>query len=378
MKHFNSITTPRELDRLLLHLHSQQVIAVDTESDSLYSYFEKVCLLQISTETSDYIIDPLAVDIAPVGSIFADAAIEKIFHAAEYDILSLKRDYGFQFHNIFDTMLAAKTLGWPQTGLGNILQTHFQVKINKKFQQYNWGKRPLLPQALQYAHLDTHYLHRLRAIQLHDLQKQHRVEEARAAFKRISSATPNTKIFDPADFWRIKGVKFLSPQQQALLQALFVFRDTRARHQDVPPFKIMSDTVMRQLAESPPRSLSELKNVKGLNRTLVKRHGEEIVSLLRARHPAPSPNHKRKSGRHPFNGSDLLRYEHLRSWRNTLAEKRGVEPDVILPNGTLKAIAKANPSSLAQLKSEEILGDWQFNTYAQTIVQELLLFNHHR
>ena len=101
------IDTQGGLNQLIVKLTAEKVIAIDTESDSLYSYFEKVCLIQFSTPQTDYLLHPLNVDISPLADLFANPAIEKIFHAAEYDILSLKRDYNFAFVNLFDTMLAA-------------------------------------------------------------------------------------------------------------------------------------------------------------------------------------------------------------------------------------------------------------------------------
>ncbi|MFQ5576681.1 MAG: ribonuclease D [Anaerolineae bacterium] len=370
MTTFNWIDNPQALTNLITQLQTQAVIAVDTESNSLYSYFETVCLVQLSTLDADYIIDPLAVDISPLGSVFASAAVEKIFHAAEYDVMSLKRDYGFQFARLFDTMLAAKILGWPQCGLGNVLKTHFRVKVNKKFQQYNWGRRPLVKEALQYARLDTHYLARLRTRQLQELQTQGRVDEARAAFDRICSAKTAPKLFNPGDFRRIKGAKTLAPAQQAALQALFVFRDERARHANRPPFKVVQDSVLIQLVQHPPRSVAELKQVKGINSAVADRHGRKILSLLRATHPAPAPP-ERRARSHRFDEAALLRDAHLRSWRNELAHHRGVEPAVILSNGVLRAIARANPAGLSQLKAQNILGRWQFKTYATEIVKTL-------
>ena len=82
-------------------------LAVDTKSNGLYAYQEQVCLLQFSTSDTDYLVDPLALfDLSGLEPIFEDPGIEKIFHAAEYDILCLKRDFGFHFANLFDTMLA--------------------------------------------------------------------------------------------------------------------------------------------------------------------------------------------------------------------------------------------------------------------------------
>jgi len=112
------IDTQAKLAQLVKDLSNEPLIAVDTESDSLYSYFEKVCLIQFSTPKNDYLVDPLVIDVSGLASIFATGTIQKVFHAAEYDFLSLKRDYNFEFTNLFDTMLAARILGWPRYGLG--------------------------------------------------------------------------------------------------------------------------------------------------------------------------------------------------------------------------------------------------------------------
>ena len=364
------ISSPQKLNELIATLNEHPVIAVDTESDSLYSYFEKVCLVQISTPQTDYIVDPLAVDISPLATIFAAEHVQKIFHAAEYDILSLKRDYGFEFSNLFDTMVSAKILGWQKVGLGSLLEIYLHVKLNKKFQQYNWGKRPLSSQALNYAYMDTHYLHALRQIQLDELAAQKRLSEAQAAFKRLTRLTPSAKVFSPADFWRVRGVKNLSAEEQAVLQAIYIFRDDVARYYNIPPFKMMSDAAMCQLAQTRPKSVSALKKVRGIHRNVLKTHSRELVALLQANQPEAS-HHRRRNSRNGLTNAALARYEHLRAWRNAFAANRGVEPDVILPNDALKAIARLNPASIAELQAAGILGDWQFSTYAETIIEKL-------
>lgn len=370
MKDYTWIETESQLNQLLSILNKTPVIAVDTEGDSLYSYFEKVCLVQISANQTDYIIDPLAVDITPLGPIFSNPHIEKIFHAAEYDIACLNRDYGFVFDAVFDTMIAARILGWPKCGLGNILKNSFQVKLNKRFQQYNWGRRPLADKARQYARMDTHYLHQLRELQIEKLETGSRLREARAAFKRVTRARVSAKVFNPNDFWRIRGAKSLKPEQQAILKALYTFRDSRARYADRPPFKIMTDSTMIYLAKNPPTTIENLKKSKGLNAGLVNRYGKQILVALNKNHPEPTP---KRSNNHKYRLNDkvITRYEHLRNWRNEVAQKRGVEPDVILSNGVLKAIAQSNPVNQRQLEDNNLLGHWQLETYGQVIIKEL-------
>ena len=156
------VDTPDKLDQMIRALSKQAIIAVDTESNSLYAYQERVCLMQFSSPEKDYLVDPLAIDASPLGPLFRSPDIEKIFHAAEYDLIMLDHDFGFQVSNLFDTMVAARILGWKAVGLGSILREQFGINVEKKYQRANWGRRPLPDEMLTYAQLDTHYLIPLR------------------------------------------------------------------------------------------------------------------------------------------------------------------------------------------------------------------------
>ena len=127
-------------------LRCSKEVAVDTESDSLFVYYEKVCLIQISADGQSYVIDPLETgDLSELNDIFSSPEILKIFHAAEYDLMCLKRDFGFEFENLFDTMIAARMLGRKEIGLGPLLENEFGIHLDKRYQKANWGVRPLLP-----------------------------------------------------------------------------------------------------------------------------------------------------------------------------------------------------------------------------------------
>ena len=148
---------------LMQRLSSEKTLAVDTEANSLYAYREQVCLIQISTDKTDFIIDPLPLhDLSALGDLFKDPGVEKIFHASEYDILIMNDDFDFEFRNLFDTMLAAQILGRAKLGLDALMEEIIGIKVNKKYQRANWGKRPLTDDMLQYAQMDTHYLIKIR------------------------------------------------------------------------------------------------------------------------------------------------------------------------------------------------------------------------
>lgn len=285
------VDTSVALQHMLRRLQGSPLIAVDTESDSLYVYFEKVCLLQLSIPGVDYLVDPLRVNIAPLGVLFASQDCEKIFHAASYDILCLKRDYGFTFANIFDTMIAARILGWKRHGLAAILEERLGVRVDKRLQRYNWGARPLPAAALEYARSDTHYLLPLREMQVRELQARGKWTEAQRAFAREARAEPGVKSFDPEGFWRIPGVWQLDPVGQAVLRELYILRDNLAREMDWPPFKVISNATMVQLAMDRPSSQNGLELVKGLSRHIRKRHaGKLLDAITRGQHASvPSP-----------------------------------------------------------------------------------------
>ena len=91
------VDKPDTFNQMLGDLTAQPRLAVDTESNSLHAYRERVCLIQFTTPTRDYVIDPLALqDMNALGPIFSNPNIEKIFHAAEYDLICLRRDFSLK------------------------------------------------------------------------------------------------------------------------------------------------------------------------------------------------------------------------------------------------------------------------------------------
>ncbi|MCL4396131.1 MAG: ribonuclease D [Chloroflexi bacterium] len=367
------VADPVALERLQTVLAQEPVIAVDTESDSLFSYFEKVCLLQFSTPSQDYLVDPLAVDISPLGPLFADPGPEKLFHAAEYDILCLKRDYHFRFRHIFDTMIAARVLGWKNVGLGNILQERFGITLNKKMQRADWGHRPLSPEHLAYAREDTHYLIALRDLQLAELERLGRLEEAREEFERLTRVEPTPRRFDPDAYWNIPGARDLDPTRLGILRELYRLRDAQARKEDRPPFKVLPDSTLMHLSEARPDSLRELQRIHGLSPFILQRYGEAVLrAVARGRaSPQEHPPRPHARGGVPLDPAARTRLAHLKEWRKKRAAERQVEPDVIVSNDVLFAIARTNPHTLDALVASSHLSPWKTQEYAADLLAAL-------
>ena len=366
------ITRPDELRNLVDRLSREKIIAVDTESNSLYAYQEQVCLIQFSTLQEDILVDPLVLDdLSPLGPLFADPAIEIVFHAAEYDVICLKRDYGFTFENLFDTMLAARIMGWEEIGLGSILRDQFDVHLEKRHQQANWGKRPLPDNLLAYAQLDTHFLtplrHRLKA----ELKSVNRWQLAWEDFNRLRNVNGRNheNISEPC--WRIGGAYDLTGQQAAVLKELCRYRDQVAKSINRPLFKVIKDRTLLAIAVAAPADLDELRHLPGMSPRQVQRHGRALLRAVN-RGLRSDPQFPPRSPRP--NDQFVTRLEALRQWRKRKAHEMGVNSDVVLPRDLLYAVAGQNPRSKAELA--EILNEvpWRMDRFGEQILERLVWY----
>jgi ribonuclease D len=359
------ITKPGGLKRLADILLDQPILAVDTESNSLFAYREQVCLIQFSTPDTDYLVDPLALgDISALGHIFANPHIQKTFHAAEYDLLCLKRDYGFTFSNLFDTMLAARIVGWKEVGLGSILEAEFNIQADKRHQRANWGQRPLPGYLLDYARQDTHYLIPLCEKLEHQLEEKGLLPLAQEDFQRVCQVEANPEN-GKTDCWRVNGVHQLSPQQVAVLQELCNYRDEVAQQINRPLFKVISDNTLHAIASSLPTSLDELKNLPGMTTHQMDRHGKALLQAVqRGLHAEPihPPRNVRPDDHF------LVRVEALKQWRKQKARELGVESDIILPRDVLHQLAARNPQEMRTLSECLTEIPWRRERYGTEIL----------
>lgn len=337
------IETLSDLERFASEIKSEGSLAVDIESDGFYVYHEKVCLIQVTTSRGDFIIDPLSVkDLSPLGPALRNPKVVKIFHAGEYDVACLKRDFGFQVKNVFDTMIASRTLGEERLGLARLIEKHFKIKLSKKLQRANWGRRPLTPEQVMYARLDTHFLHALRDILLKELKKKGLLQDAKDAFDRLERSEHSERVFHPEDFWHMKGTRDLSAQKRAVLRGLFLYREKKAASLDRAPFRVLSEQILFRLAEKCPKTPEILKNMKGITPYLFNHFGRDIVkAVVAGLSAAPIEKPPERNHRQRWDPDTMRRYEALREWRKKTAAGRGVNPVVILATEELRNIAQA-------------------------------------
>jgi ribonuclease D len=363
------ITKTSQLNYLVTKLEQQPILAVDTESNSLFAYRERVCMIQFSIPGFDYLVDPLALaDLSALKRIFSDPRIEKVFHAAEYDLLCMKRDFGFEFVSLFDTMLAARIAGRTRVGLGSLIAEEFDVKLEKRYQRANWGKRPLPAAMASYASLDTHYLIALRNKLKEELINIGRWEIAEEDFMRLCLLDGEVPTPQVVDIWRMNGVFDLTPVQVAILQELANYRQKKAEQYDRPLFKVIGDKTLVAIAAVAPKTQEELGGIKGMTSKQLRRHAAPLLTAVQRglnAEPITRPRNAREKGKY------LETLDALREWRKNTARNFGVESDVIMPRELLERVAREEPSTKDEL--HEILSSvpWRFDRFSRQILEVL-------
>lgn len=363
------VDTQMELQKMARALSGAPRIAIDTESNSLFAYQEQVCLVQISIPSADYLIDPFTVtDLSVLSPIFSDPAVEKIFHAAEYDLICLKRDYHFEFANVFDTMLAARILGLTEIGLGPLLQNRFGVVLDKRYQRANWGRRPLTDEMLVYAALDTHYLFNLRDSLFSDLTKNGLLELAEEDFRFISRVEGHGQNGNAMNCWKVAGAHPITPQQATVLDQLCRYRDDQARRSDLPHFKVFSNQLLLDLSVSEISSMEDISKIKGISPGLLQRHGKKILDVInQGKGSKPTPRPKRT--RLPVDY--LQRVDRFKKWRKNAAAEMKVESDIVLPRELMESIAFHHPSTAGELSRLMKDFPYRYRKYGQKILEIL-------
>src|SRR5256885_1767356 len=276
-----------QLDRALERVAESRVVAVDTEADSLHSYFDKVCLIQISVPGEDLVVDPLRkLDLGRFGDLLGNRDITKVLHGADYDLRILNRDFGFTPANLVDTMICSQLLGYEAIGLAALLERHFALKLDKTHQRADWAQRPLPRNMLEYAATDTRHLIALADKLRAELEALGRWEWAVEEFARLENVRfEKEEVEEP--FRRLKGLGSLDRRALFIVRELYDLRDALARKADRPPFKIFGNEIILESARVKPATSEALEAVKPLGPSQRGRFGRDIVRIAREALAAP-------------------------------------------------------------------------------------------
>lgn len=342
------VNTQNLLEQMIADLATQSRVAVDTESNSMHAYREQVCLAQFSSTTTDYLVDPLALrDLSPLAPFFANPHIEKIFHAAEYDLICLRRDFHFDFANLFDTMHAARILGYPAVGLDSMLGEKFKIRMDKRHQKANWAARPLTKEQIHYARLDTHYLFQLRDVLEKELIERDRQSFAKEDFARACFFEETKQKVNGESWERFSARKDLSLRELTVMAHLCKWRDHEAERLNRPPYKVVMDDVFVSLSKNPPEKKVDL-SAAGLSEKQIRIWGDALLAAVRQGLKAPLVQRRLPEIK---DDAFLKRVEKLKAWRKKVGGEMGVESDVVLPKPYLNLLAERQPKTLEELNA---------------------------
>jgi ribonuclease D len=374
-RHPQWVRTSEELWRLAARLGGARVLALDSESDSLHSFPEKVCLVQVAGEGGDvFLVDPLALrDLSPLAPLCADPGVVKVFHGASYDLSSMKRDFGFGFAGVFDTMVAGQFLGLPELGLTSLLERFFGVPPARSRQRDDWAGRPLSPEQEHYAAEDVRHLLRLREELLHTLWARGREEWVLEECRALAAIPAAQRVFDPEDYVRLKGAKHLDRRGLAVLRELFVAREDWAQEAGRPPFKVLGNETLLCLAVERPQTSEALLRIPGCSPKVVHRYGEGVRAAIARGNALPEaglPVYPRPE-RPRVPPLVKRRIEALGRWRAGAAERLGLDPGVVLPRRLMERLAEEGPADCEALGRIEGFRRWRAETFGREILEVL-------
>lgn len=351
------------------------IIGVDTEANSFFAYHERMCLLQVSAEGEDWIVDPIEMgeDLKAMVPLLADPSIIKIFHAAEFDLMILKKDLGVEVRGLFDTQVAMTLLRHDKTGLAALIQSYYGMELSKKEQRSNWGKRPLSEEQIAYARIDTHFLVDLHNRLTAELLEADMMGAAEGEFRRQENEILVAGEPDPERYRKMKAARGLDGESLARLKEIFFWRESVAKKRDVPLFRVLANQAMIDMAKQGPSTIKDLAEIKGMGWKQAKRYGDELLAAMGSVKgmsieisvPKVSPEERKRRR--------LMRenLDEMRNWRKDMARELDLPSERLLHRRHLEAICRARPQTSAELNAVVPLNDWQRENFESSLLAKL-------
>ena len=275
------ISNQENLDAFVRRAASSSVLAIDTEFLREKTYYAKLCLLQLATDTEVAIVDPFAVDdLSVLVPLLEDQSIMKLFHAGHQDLEILYRTLGVLPSPLFDTQVAAALLGHTlQIGYGPLVHSLCGVTLKKSDSFTDWSRRPLSASQLDYAADDVLYLPQVYRIMVERLEAKGRLEWLDNDFAAM--ADPANYIVDVRQrFKRLKRVGQLSRRQLSAAREVATWREVTAQQRDIPRKWVLTDEQIIEACRREARTIDELFMVRGMRERLTTRDARAVVAEL--------------------------------------------------------------------------------------------------
>lgn len=370
------VTSDADVAALARDVERASVVAVDVESNGMFVYRARTCVVQLAFDGEIAIVDALAANLGPLARALGDEGPVKVVHDVAFDARILAES-GVALGNVHDTAIAARMLGHAATGLASMLSALLGVAIEKEMQHHDWSIRPFDAKALGYLAADVAHLGALHdalwaAVGARGIEDEI-LEETRY---RVRAAVEAARTPDPRPAYvRVKGVERVRGAELAIVRALADVREREAERRDVPPHRVCSAEAMLAIARSRPATLAQLRRVRGAPSDA--RLGEDLLRAVadglaagaipddeRAHFERPRPPREELEARRKREGR-------LTVWRRAEAKRREVDEQVVLPGHCLREIAERGAEKPEDLTAVAGLGDFRIARDGAAIVHAL-------
>ena len=370
---YTFIDTKSGLENHAKSLVKEKAVAVDLEADSMYHFQEKVCLVQMATQSASVIIDPIKInDMSPLKPLFSSRKIKKIFHGADYDVRSLYRDFNIKINNLFDTQVACMFLGLKETGLEAVLRQRFNIGLDKKYQKKDWSQRPLKPEMMAYAAADVMYLIPLAKILEKELENKGRLDWVYEESEIISKVRPSSSEGHPL-YLKFKGAGQIDRRTLGILEALLQFRVQVARQKDQPLFKIFPNNTLLKVASAKPTDPASLTKANVFSPKQLNMYGHTVIEIVNRILKTPAnklPVYPKKLAPR-VDASAAKRIKALKAWRDSKARSLDIDPGILFSNSLISVIALQHPLCTNTLDKIPEMKHWQRQEFGREIVAVL-------
>ncbi|MCA8910631.1 MAG: HRDC domain-containing protein [Planctomycetes bacterium] len=350
-------------------------VALDIESDGFYNYRDRVCIVTLSSEDVNVVIDTIALGEAAndMQRLLDRSDVPVLMHSGQNDVIALKRDYGFEFGLVHDTAVAAILLGLQHTGLAALVESYLGIPLEKELQRHDWSRRPIEAEHLHYLINDTKHLFEMHDLMHAELSKLELEDEYVIECRAVADAVPRSREFDPERFRKIKGHGDLSDKQRGVLKALYAWRNDLAAKLDRAPFRVTGDHTLLELARRLPGDLGMLEQVKGVGDWMLRDHGDDILAVIAEGQKNPTgvrPPKRRPTGpvKLRMDPRQRDRLGQLKRWREKEAEARGVGLQAVLPTAVLKDLVFEPPKDASELADMPRVGTSRAQRYGDQIL----------
>lgn len=273
------VATDDALADVIATLLAEPAYALDTEFHRERTYYPHLALVQVAWRGGIALIDPLAVDVAPLAAVLNSPAL-CVLHAADQDLEVLQLACGAVPSRLFDTQVAAGFVGFSSPSLLSLAERLLHRRLAKGDRLSDWTRRPLTAGQRQYAAADVAHLLDLRDDLIGRLESCGRLAWAEQECALLLQRSRQPQDPDKA-WWRIKDSRSLRGPSRGVVQELAAWRERRAAEADKPPRTVLPDLALTGIAHRPPRNLDELRQIRGLDgRHLKGETAREILEVV--------------------------------------------------------------------------------------------------